>query len=499
MSLWAGVSGTTRNAAVALCTNEQVLGICQQERITRVRDAGANPAGLPDESLDELLARAGRARRDLTGFVRAEDGCAVPATCGDVRLEHHFAHACSAFLPSSFPSARIVICDHEAPGVSVWDGQGTCIRRIEWPWQGPGFAELYSQAAQTLSFAGAGHEQRMEALARLEPLRRDERVTTLFALDSDRLQFSRCWPACVEGWVRTGARDGVAAGMAASLQSRIGDLLICFLADIARREPGPRQLCVGGSLFYNSYFTSRVKRSGLFDDVFVPIDPGNAGLAIGAALHASQQVRRPLTPYLGPSYSAEEIKATLDNCKLSYEWASETDTVAIAADALRKGLLVAWFDGAMEWGPRALGARSILASPFSPYLLENLNRFLKHRESWRGYAVSGLQHAVDEHFEGPSASPFMECDYLPRDRRRFSQLLPGPHASVRVHTVGRDAPPRFQAMLHAFGQASGVPVLVNTSFNGFREPIVCSPRDALRVFFGTGIDMLVFDRFVLRK
>ena len=153
----------------------------------------------------------------------------------------------------------------------------------------------------------------------------------------------------------------------------------------------------------------------------------------------------------------------------------------------------------MECGPRALGARSILASPFSQYVLDNLNRFLKHRDPWRGYALSGLAAAVRDQFDGPPASPFMECDYIPRDRARFEHVLPGPSAAVRVQTVAEDGPPRFRALLSAFGDATGLPVLVNTSFNGFREPIVCSPRDAIRVFFGTGVDTLVFGQLILTK
>ena len=171
----------------------------------------------------------------------------------------------------------------------------------------------------------------------------------------------------------------------------------------------------------------------------------------------------------------------------------------IAVKALMQGLLVGWFDGAMEWGPRALGARCILANPFAPYVLENLNRFLKRREPWRGYGLSGLETAVHAHLDGPARAPFMECDYRPRDRSRFRFVLPSEDAVLRVHTVDDASPPRFRRLLEAFGEASGLPLLVNTSFNGFHEPIVCSPRDAVRVFYGSGIDVLVMQQFVLQK
>jgi carbamoyltransferase len=491
-----GFSGAARNACVAVCGSDRVLGICEQERITRVRGAGVNRTGLPDEALDELLRRAGRSRSEVAAYVTSEDS--EPDGMALLSLEHHFAHACAAFLPSPFESASIVVCDHASPHVSVWDGNAGSVTRVDWPWHGLGLAEFYSQCAEALGFRAEGREQRLEALARLAPSKRDVRAEQLIGFDVDRLRLARDWRLQVEGWETRDTLQAKAA-VASALQSRVGDLLVELLAEVRRRMPFRNRVCVGGSLFYNSYLNSRVRQAGMFDEVFVPINPGNAGLALGAALHNCSEPRQEASPFLGPSYDSEEIKATLDNCKLVYQWVSWTDTVAIAVKALQKGRLVAWFDGAMEWGPRALGARSIVANPFAPYVLDNLNRFLKKREPWRGYALSGIPSAVCEQLAGPETSPFMECDFLPRDRERFQHVLPMPDAAVRVHTVDSQASPRFHALLEAFGQASGLPILVNTSFNGFQEPIVCSPRDAIRVFFGTGIDLLVLGQFVLAK
>ena len=492
--LVAGLSGSARNACVALCSPESVLGICPQERVTRVRGAGFNQSRLPDEALDELLRRAGRSRSDVTTYALAEIGPS-PDGIKVVHVDHHCAHACTTFLPSPFESAAILVCDHEPPHLSVWNGHGTSVTRIDWPWHGPGFAELYSQCAEAIGFRGA--EQRMEALARLNPDHRAEWVRPLFAVEENRVRLAADWRQRVAGACGQGTHSERAL-TAAALQARIGDLLVEFLS-IVRRRVGLQHVCLGGSLFYNSHFNSRARLSGVFDEVFVPMDPGNAGLALGAALHVGGLARRPVSPFLGPSYGSDDVKAVLDNCKLTYRWVSEADTIALTVDALGKGQLVGWFEGAMECGPRALGARSILASPFSRYVLDNLNRFLKHRDLWRGYALSGLAEAVDACFEGPSVSPFMECDYAPKDRAGFQYVLPGPAAAVRVQTVGPDAPPRFRALLRAFGDAAAYPVLVNTSFNGFQEPIVCSPRDAIRVFYGSGIDMLVFGQLVLTK
>jgi carbamoyltransferase len=266
-----------------------------------------------------------------------------------------------------------------------------------------------------------------------------------------------------------------------------------------RARTGSPNLCLAGDFFYHSSINTLVKRSSRFEQVFVPVDPGNAGLSVGNVLQTGGGGPRPVSPFLGPSYSTQETKDTLDNCKLQYEWQSDEQTIATAVEALRRHTIVGWFDGAMEWGPRALGARCILANPFAPFVLENLNRFLKRRESWRGYAISGLEEAVAVHCDGPTGTPFMDGDYRPRDPERFAHVLPAPGAAIRVQTVGREAPPKFRRLLAAFGEATGYPFLVNTSFNGFREPIVCSPRDAVRVFYGSGLDVLVLDQFVLRK
>ncbi len=151
-------------------------------------------------------------------------------------------------------------------------------------------------------------------------------------------------------------------------------------------------------------------------------------------------------------------------------------------------------------GSRARSGRAA-SSPArpQPYVLENLNRFLKQREPWRGYALSGTAEAVAEHFDGPARAPYMECDFTPRDAQRFRHVLPTAGAAVRVQTVDASGLPRFARLLEAAGAASGLPFLVNTSFNGFHEPIVCSPRDAVRVFYGSGLDLLVLNQFILRK
>jgi carbamoyltransferase len=492
-----GLGGVSSHACAALCVDGRLVGACEQERVTRVRGAGPNRSGLPDEAIDALLA-AQRLPRDRIRRVGMAERWGTSAAPGSpAQFEHHLAHAATAHLTSGFPRAAILVCDHETPQVGVYLGDGAAVTPVAWPSREPGPAAIYADAATALGFGGGGEGQHLEAFARLEAGCRLAEVDDLFTFGSDGI-------AAVPGWIERLAAMGASGGpdrrarVASAVQTRLGDLLLALVAGV-RRATGATHLSLAGSLFYNSALCSRVKTAEGFDDTFVPVNPGNAGLAVGSALLAADASPARVSAMLGPSFSADEVKPILDNCKLAYDWAGDAGCERRAIEALLAGKLVGWFDGPMEWGPRALGARSILASPFSPFVLENLNRFLKHRQPWRGYAVSCLEGAVAHTFDGPRAAPHMECDYVPKDRDRFRHVLPGPNAALRVQTVGAEAPSRFRNLLTAFGEVTGVPALVNTSFNGFQEPIVCDPRDAIRVFYGSGLDLLVLDRFTLEK
>ena len=493
-----GTSGSTRDAMAALAEGGQLAGACPQERVTRVRGAGVNPGSrLPDEAVDLLLERRGRSRADVGRFVAIDDEAPPDESAAGSRAR---ALACTAYLTSPFSSAAIVVCDHDRPGVSVWSGSGATVTH-EWTWPEARLTDVLMAAASALGLRGLGGVRRAESLARLRPRDRDAGVDERLRLEAGgRVVVESTFERYVAGQV-DGLREvdsPARVRLAAAVQGRIAEFLLALLPEVRTRVDLPR-LCLAGSLFDLSNLNSVVKSSGLFDEVFVPVEPGDSGLAVGAALDAIGAAPTPVTPFLGPAYTAQEIKDVLDNCKLHYSWEGEEGAVQAAVRALREGRLVAWFDGGMEWGPRALGGRSILASPTAPFVLENLNRFLKRREPWRGYALSGLEQAVAEHFDGPARAPFMECDYRPRPGHPFAHVLPAPDADIRVQTVGAEAPWRFRRLLEAMGETTGLPFLVNTSFNGFHEPIVCNPRDAVRVFYGTGVDLMVIDQFVLRK
>ena len=504
MAILAGISGHARNATVAVVQDGVLLGVCEEGRVIRVRDIGVDAGGAPEEALALLLRAGGLGPDAVSERVVAEPALADASSDPTRLLDHHFAHAATAFLTAPFDAAAVVVCDTDSVRpVSAWIGTGTSLERVDLEWRGPGPAVLYSRLVERLGLQPGTDEYLVEALSRLDDGQSAARVRELLEWADGG---ARVDPG-LDGWVAaTAASAGTPETLgrtAGAVQGRIGELLVEFLAGV-RRLTGASRLCCGGGLFFNTYLNSVVRQSGLFDETFVPIHPGNGGLAVGCALARAIEIgeRREHGPaascFLGPAYSHEEIKAVLDNCKLAYDFVDDSSLVGLTVDALSRGELVGWFRGRMEWGTRALGNRSIFASPFSPYVLDNLNGFLKHRRTYRGYGLAVCDEQVSELFEGPVGSPFMECEYRPREPERFAHILPAGVSTTRVQTVGLE-PPLLRELIQAFGEAQGTPALVNTSFNGFHEPIVCSPRDGVRVFFGSGLDMLALGNFVLRK
>jgi carbamoyltransferase len=271
------------------------------------------------------------------------------------------------------------------------------------------------------------------------------------------------------------------------------------------RMAGPKApLCLAGGLGMNALLVAALEADR---EVFVQPAAGNAGTAIGAVLHAwhnvyKQDRRVPFTDLcLGPSYSAEEIKQVLENCKLRFRYLLTIDEIVeTALKHLSDHKIVAWMQGRMEFGPRALGNRSILASPLNPYSTENLNMFIKHREPFRKFAASVPAELASEYFDvGPNARFLATVGKVKaKHQKTFSSALLG-ESWVRVHTVEEQDNPLYHRLLKEAGRVTGLPVLYNTSFNLFNDPLVCSPRDAARGFYSSGIDAMFVGNFFLQK
>ena len=505
-TLLLGISGTRQNAAAAAVIDGRLAAFCEQERVTRVRSVRLETGVLPQAAVSAVLERVGERGADVSAFATGEPDAVLPEGLPHRRVEHHRAHAATAAFTSPFENGAVLVCDqHADPPVSVWQFENGRLTPCDWSWEGPGFASLYSECTTLFGFPPRS-EHRLEALARLEadgPGVGEQFVDRITYHDG-RLRVDPRWKNAVADLVaacRGSRQTRETARVAAGFQRTLGDALVALVADIRRTLPFPN-LCLGGGLFFNTYLNTRVVESGVYERVFVPANPGNAGLAAGASLALAAEAQAiptgPADPFLGPLFAPDVIKATLDNCKLTYDYVSEHEAVEMTVKALLRGQLVGWFQGAMEWGPRSLGHRSILANPFAPHALENLNVFLKQREPHHAYGLSVRLDDAPASFDVPAPSCFMELEYGLLEPTRFRHVLPDGVNRLRVQTIAEET--GLFAQLHAaFGAATGTGVLVNTSFNGFHEPMVCSPRDAVRVFYGGGLDMAVLGQFVLRK
>jgi carbamoyltransferase len=318
--------------------------------------------------------------------------------------------------------------------------------------------------------------------------------------------------------------------LARSIQEVTEEVML-RLARTLHRETGAENLCLAGGVALNCVANGRILREGPFDGFWIQPAAGDAGGALGAALTASHlfkgQPRRingagdaMRGSYLGPSFAQADIESRLTAQGARFVTLDDDALIAKTAEALKDGKAVGWFQGRMEFGPRALGARSILGDPRSPLMQKTLNLKVKYRESFRPFAPSVLRERVADWFELDGDSPYMLLVAGVREshRRQMTeqeQALFGieklnvPRSDVpaithvdysaRIQTVHRETNPRYHALLTAFEQLTGCPMLVNTSFNVRGEPIVCTPEDAFRCFMGTGIEMLAAGNCLLRK
>ena len=318
--------------------------------------------------------------------------------------------------------------------------------------------------------------------------------------------------------------------LAASIQKVTEEIIIKLAKDIAK-ETGERNLCLAGGVALNCVANGILLREKIFDNIWIQPAAGDAGGALGAALStwhqhhnkersASKERDAMKGSYLGPEFSNTEIEATLTACGAVFKKFSKEEMIEVVASALANEKAVGWMQGRMEFGPRALGGRSIIADPRSPMMQKQLNLKVKYRESFRPFAPSVLREDVSEWFEQDTDSPYMllVAD-VKKDKRRIMTIeedalfgidkLNIPRSSVpaithvdysaRIQTVHADTSPKYHAVISKFKEKTGCPLVVNTSFNVRGEPIVCSPIDAFKCFMGTEIDLLAIGNFLLFK
>ncbi|MFL6565320.1 MAG: carbamoyltransferase, partial [Burkholderiales bacterium] len=422
-------------------------------------------------------------------------------------VEHHLAHEASAFLSAPFEECAVLTMDGRGERATTSYGvyRGGCYHRIKQIDLPDSLGLLYERVTQYLGYLHSSDEYKVMALASYgEPVHassfrnlvriRDHGEYTVADADLEALFGPRR--------ERGGPMEKKHFDIARSLQAVLEESALELAAWLARRT-GSRNLCMAGGVALNCVMNARIRDAGVFDRVWVQPAAGDAGTALGAALWTDWRARggaRNWTmdhAYYGPEYPAAEIRAFLDRGKLKYR--TSENVAAEAADLLAQDKILGWFQGRMEFGPRALGARSILASPLSPDMQARLNE-IKDREDFRPVAPVVLEEEAPQWFVGAGTSPFMLFvhDVAPDKAARIPAVR-HVDGTARIQTINREQNALYYDLLRAFQSRTGVPVLVNTSFNTRSEPMVCSPRDAVECFWTSPIDALVIGPFILEK
>ena len=526
-----GIGGILGDTAAAILRDGVLAAAVEESKLSRLAKAGSagSLAGLPQQSIAACLTMAGVGPDEVDAVAVARPFASGPEAGLHLQLrsrfpnsrvvvvEHHAAHAASAYYLSPFDAATVLTLDRAGDFRcgTLWRAAGTQLTLEKELYYPDSLGELYGRVTELLGFQANLEEHKVQWLSAAGDGRfRDLFLEIMPARDGgwpllDRSFFDAQRPThggfSARFYDRLGLQDG--AVMPDSLRAPLAAGVQRAVEKTALEMAGGRgPLCFAGGLGLNALLVSSLE-AALGQGVFVQPAAGNAGTALGAALyvwHAVYQQQKRVTfdnLYLGPSYSAEEIKRVLENCKLNFRYFLTTEeTIDSAISQLADNRIVAWMHGRMEFGPRALGNRSILASPLDPYAAENLNAFIKHREPFRKFAASVPAELAPEYFEfGPNARFLATVGRVrPAHRARFSSAILNGDL-IRVHTVSESDNPLYWKLLHAAGKATGLPVLYNTSFNLFSEPLVCTPRDAVRSFYSSGVDAMFVGNFFLQK
>jgi carbamoyltransferase len=460
------------------------------------------------------------------------------------RVEHHLAHLASTFYVSPFDTAAVLSADGLGDFASTMWGTGKDNRinvmgSIAFPHS---LGLYYTAVTQYLGFLKFGDEYKVMGLGaygqptHLEKFRRivqsnghngkgfrlgleffthHQRGPEMTWSDSGKTpELGKMFSSAMSQLLGPERNPSEALeqrhrDLAATLQARLEEVLFEMLRGLHART-GERAVCLAGGVAFNCVANGKIFEATPFEKVYVQPAAGDAGLAVGAAYHIHHQILgQPRTfamdhAYWGPEFSKEDIRAAIETSGIARSGFEVTELAEeklamVAAKHIADGKILGWFQGRAEWGPRALGNRSIVADPRRAEMKDILNRRIKHREIFRPFAPSILEEATAEYFEKSYPSPFMTLAYAVRPEKRA--VIPAPthvDGTGRLQTVSREANLRYWRLISEFANLTGVPVVLNTSFND-NEPIVCRPEEAIDCFLRTQMDTLVVGDFLIRK
>lgn len=439
-------------------------------------------------------------------------------------VPHHPAHAASAFFVSPFDEAAILTIDAYGDDITCqcFHGTGNKITSISRTLFPHSLGQVYAAVTQYLGFRANADEWKVMGLAPYgDPNRYYADFARMIRFDEERGEIRidldyftyYIWSPrrYSDQFIETFGSERHAdeelldrhRDIAASFQKRVEDVVLDMVRWLHEKTDS-KNLCLAGGVAMNSKMNGRIATEGPFEKVWVQPSADDAGCSIGGCFYYWHQVLgNPRSfcmehDYWGPGYTDDEIEAAIKDSLLPY--AKPVDLEATVAQLIAQGDIVGWFQGRMEMGQRALGHRSILADPRDPAMKDKINAAVKHRESYRPFAPSILEEYAGEYFEAAHDNPFMQMVFRVRpDKRSAIPAVTHYDGTGRSQTVSKKTNPRYWNLLHAFKKLTGVPVVLNTSFNDNDEPIVCSPRDALRCFSATGLNHLAIGNFLLSK
>ncbi|MCP4368774.1 MAG: carbamoyltransferase [Deltaproteobacteria bacterium] len=441
-------------------------------------------------------------------------------------VPHHLAHVAGAFFVSPYDRAALLAIDGAGEWATSWLGYGegntiTCFNQSYFPMSLGSFYEAVTQfcgfqpicdEGKTMGLAAFGDASRyQEKLDKIINI--DKKGNIHFDLSYFRFQFPGS-QLCSQKFFDVFGKPRISIGpkgvieqhhmdVAAACQKVLEEKVL-QLCHVLQKRTNTEYLVIAGGVSLNSVMNGRIVKESAFKDLYVMPAAGDNGTAIGAAFYLYNSIlKKPRVyvhadPYIGTSYSDEEISSAIAECKLKAE--RHEDITGITAKLLHEGRIIGWFQGRMEIGPRALGNRSILANATLPDMKAKINAEVKHREAFRPFAPAIPIEHKNDYFDLEVAAPFMlkVCNVL-SEKQAILPSVTHADGTARLQTVERDSNPLFYELLTRFGELSGVPVLLNTSFNVMGEPIVESPFDAIRCFYSTGIDYLMLGNYIISK
>lgn len=467
---------------------------------------------------DNYIFSSGGIKGDLPVYI---EKIKLRPDCRVITVEHHLAHAASAYYSAGLGNKKTLIVTMDGLGDTtssgLWIGENNRIRPLRVYDRSSSIGWFYGNATEGLGWRHGSDEWKVMGLAPYgtvqpgtlsgwHPVYSNGRLIKPY--DYGKFGIWRDHGAC-----HFHGRDAVALGaiaekmgredFAAEVQNVVEEQMLAFIIP-ALREVGTRIVCCSGGCFLNVKLNQRLWYTGEVEDQWIYPDPGDGGVAVGAALYAYYQLRpnqyneRYQEVYWGPSYEDDEIESILNERGLLYE--KPADLAGVVADLLVKNYAVGWFQGRMEAGPRALGNRSIMMSPLLAENKDRINAKVKYREAFRPFCPSLLAEDRDTYLKNARDERFMITSFDVTDEKR-DRIPAVVHVdgTMRPQLVHRETNERYYDVIQAFGQRTGENVILNTSFNVKGEPIVCNPREAIKCFFDTGLEAMVLGSFVLTK